>query len=994
MIVWGGTAVDGTTLGDGARYDPGSKTWTPISMLNAPMPRYDHTVVWTGTEMIIWGGRSSGFTFLSNGARYNPELDQWIPLNNVGAPTARGSHGAVWTGSEMIVWGGLRGDITYGNDGARSSPANNSWIAMTTNGAPAGRVLPSAVWTGNRMVIWGGSGSIVQGLFNDGGRYDPVANSWSPVSTNNAPTNRHSHVTVWTGSEMVIWGGYNGTAYEGSGGRYNAAFDSWSVLPSLAAPSARAFASAVWTGSDMIVWGGADGTNRNTGARYNLAANTWNATTTDSAPPARSQHTAIWSGSEMVVWGGRNNAAVYDDVGRYNPVGNSWTTFAPWVYTLDVDASPLGENFVTLVGTVNPNNTNTLAWFIWGPTTDYGSITPAQSMGSGTNATNFGQSIQIGGGITYHYRAMASNGAGVVYGRDRSFFTPLFTLVTNLQGVFQGSAAWGDYNRDGRLDILSAGRTSTNNPFSQLTQLGRNTGTGFVITAGFPFNIHGFAANWTDYDNDGNLDGLLLQLSAARFYRNSGTVFNYFDIGESNVSVGIWGDYNNDGRRDYFSGSLWRNTALGLALVTNAVPTSRVNSQAWGDYNNDGRLDLLLAVSTSGGGNTPLPAQIWRNTGSGFTNINAGLTGVQFSSVAWGDYDNDGRLDILLTGQTNVNGSNHVSQVWRNTGSGFTDIHAGLPGVAASSAAWGDYDNDGRLDILLSGTTAYDFPQAICQVWRNTGSGFTNINAGLPGLMYGSVAWGDHDNDGRLDILLNGQTTDGQRISQVWRNHSLLANTPPSAPTGLAAAAVGAAVTFSWNAASDAQTPASGLTYNLRIGTTPGGVDIVSPMALNGGLRLVAEMGNMQQSRSWPSTALPVGQPLYWSVQAVDTAFAGSPFAAESSFMVLPAVVSITVTNLVPGDVNGDGVVTQAELDAVLANYLPTSPFLQMTNVAGLGGTNVTFALSNSTAGAFSVEVTTNLVDWNFLGPATPRYLFTDTNAPTNPQRYYRLRWP
>ncbi len=65
-----------------------------------------------------------------------------------------------------------------------------------------------------------------------------------------------------------------------------------------------------------------------------------------------------------------------------------------------------------------------------------------------------------------------------------------------------------------------------------------------------------------------------------------------------------------------------------------------------------------------------------------------------------------------------------------------------------------------------------------------------------------------------------------------------------------------------------------------------------------------------------------------------------------------------------------------------------------MTNVAGLGGTNVTFALSNSAAGAFSVEYTTNLSNWFLLGPALPRYLFTDTNAPALPHRYYHLCWP
>jgi hypothetical protein len=138
----------------------------------------------------------------------------------------------------------------------------------------------------------------------------------------------------------------------------------------------------------------------------------------------------------------------------------------------------------------------------------------------------------------------------------------------------------------------------------------------------------------------------------------------------------------------------------------------------------------------------------------------------------------------------------------------------------------------------------------------------------------------------------------------------------------------------------------------------------------------------------------------YWSVQAVDTAFAGSAFSAESSFKILqlpqpdPLVVAADSTNLLNGDLNGDGNFDENELQYLLADFFAASPFLQMTNLAGLGGTNVTFALTNSLVGAFSVEYTTNLVDWYFLGPATPRYLFTDTNAPTLLQRYYRLRWP
>jgi hypothetical protein len=161
-------------------------------------------------------------------------------------------------------------------------------------------------------------------------------------------------------------------------------------------------------------------------------------------------------------------------------------------------------------------------------------------------------------------------------------------------------------------------------------------------------------------------------------------------------------------------------------------------------------------------------------------------------------------------------------------------------------------------------------------------------------------------------------------------------------------------------------------------------------MAASTGQRRLPQLGQTRQSRVMSP---PFGQAIYWSVQAVDSALAGSPFAPEQTF-AFNTVFTPPSGVPVPGDGNGDGVVSETELNSVLANYFPTSPWLQMTNVAGLGGTNVTFALTNSVAGAFSVEYSTNLANWNYLGPAIPRYLFTDTNAPAIPQRYYRLRWP
>jgi len=172
---------------------------------------------------------------------------------------------------------------------------------------------------------------------------------------------------------------------------------------------------------------------------------------------------------------------------------------------------------------------------------------------------------------------------------------------------------------------------------------------------------------------------------------------------------------------------------------------------------------------------------------------------------------------------------------------------------------------------------------------------FADISAGLPGLHIGSVAWGDYDNDGDLDILLTGLDGDGRSISRVYQNNGSTFNSVPAAPDGLTATLNSAtSVTFAWTATSDTQTPSVGLNYNLRVGTTPGGSDVVGPMSFQNppssqtdGLRKIAQRG-LVQGTSWTLENLTPGQTYYWSVQAIDTALAGSPFAAEGSFAIVP----------------------------------------------------------------------------------------------------------
>ena len=248
--------------------------------------------------------------------------DTWTAMTTANAPLGRAGHTAVWTGSEMIVWGGYGGHaVGLLNSGGRYNPSTDTWTATSTANAPTGRDFHTAVWTGSEMIVWGGEGDNFMPL-NSGGRYSPGTDTWTVTSITNAPTARSRHTAVWTGSEMIVWGGYDGSLLP-TGGRYNPSSDSWTATSTINAPIARDSHTAVWTGGEMIVWGGYGG--GRIGGRYNPSTDSWRATSTTNAPSARDSHTAVWTGGEMIVWGGYSNSGVFKTGGRYNPTTNSWT---------------------------------------------------------------------------------------------------------------------------------------------------------------------------------------------------------------------------------------------------------------------------------------------------------------------------------------------------------------------------------------------------------------------------------------------------------------------------------------------------------------------------------------------------------------------------------------------------------------------------------------------------------------------------------------------
>ena len=317
MIVWGGGDFPG--INTGGRYDLATNGWTATSTSGAPTARTAPAGVWTGTEMIVWGGYSYP-TYFNTGGRYNPAANSWTPTSITGAPVETSFHSAVWTGTEMIVWGG-NNYSAHLDSGGRYNPVSNTWIATTMTDAPPERRFHTAVWTGTEMVIWGGSAGAAR--LDTGGRYSPATNTWTATSTTDVPEGRENHTAVWTGDEMIVWGGGAGAtgAWADTGGRYDPAANEWSPTSTTIAPEPRTYHTAVWTGTEMIVWGGGPTGNSviDTGGRYDPAGDVWTATTTTGAPSPRGYHSSVWPGStpQMIIWGGWDNSGPLDTGGLY-----------------------------------------------------------------------------------------------------------------------------------------------------------------------------------------------------------------------------------------------------------------------------------------------------------------------------------------------------------------------------------------------------------------------------------------------------------------------------------------------------------------------------------------------------------------------------------------------------------------------------------------------------------------------------------------------------
>ncbi len=357
-------------------------------------------------------------------------------------------------------------------------------------------------------------------------------------------------------------------------------------------------------------------------------------------------------------------------------------------------------------------------------------------------------------------------------------------IRAKLTGVSGSACSWIDYDQDGDLDVFVSGEFYEKGRHFIRTMLYRNDHNDHFTKVFSPIvNVYRGAFDWADEDLDGDDDLFIIGQDAAghsvsRLYLNDQRTSHFIlvNAGIPGLKDGSvqWGDYDGDGDPDLLltgessSGPvtwIYRNDRHNhFTRIKAGLPGVHYGIGKWADIDQDGDLDVVVSGTLPSG---KYMTEIFVNNNGKFVRLSLGIIPVSLSDIAFADEDLDGDMDFVICGETQD--GRFVTRLYKNEKDGYFSLaFPGLTNVRTGSVDWGDYDHDGDPDLLITGESANG---PVSLIFRNDRNDvFTNIHAGLLGLYMSDGHFGDYDQDGDLDVLISGMSSQYGFYTKIYRN--------------------------------------------------------------------------------------------------------------------------------------------------------------------------------------------------------------------------------
>jgi hypothetical protein len=469
----------------------------------------------------------------------------------------------------------------------------------------------------------------------------------------------------------------------------------------------------------------------------------------------------------------------------------------------------------------------------------------------------------------------------------------------------------GDIDRDGTVDILI-------NNFDLTNKLSLITSSNSIIPVGD--GLFKSKTKIIDINNDGKLDVVILGLSSnltglpklwiyeydksttppsfkktdasSQIASLSNSSFDFGDIDkDQDVDLVISGFSAVDG----FKSIIYENTtilgdAFTLKATDNSIVAIKDGTTDLIDFDGDGDLDVVQSGTSSIGDVFEININKLNEGIKNWPRLSSGLTPMRNSKLDIGDFNGDGFNDLLYSGITG-GGTGQVTKLseYNKDTQSYVDSAFDVSDFLTAEVEFVDLDGDKDLDFVIAGTN---------KNWNAT------TNPSVDKYIFKTYINVRNDSAKVLASKTTAKTSNGIKTLSANTNvvtYSL--NNAPSVPllptnaskilSSVATTAGKYPVELSWNSSTDDHTPSTGLTYAIKIGSTPGGEEIMSANSNSDGTRKVSTKGNAEHNTKW-KVSLPIGK-YYWSVQAIDASYSGSAFTEPQQFDV--SVTGITLNN-------------------------------------------------------------------------------------------------